>query len=83
MKKLIIFIAIVCTTNTFASNYLTCTNTIVDVKKSIDLNLKPCPIKIQGTYDGKKIDIIVTVEANNCAKAAGALLKEFTKPEKQ
>lgn len=34
-------------------------------------------------YDGKKIDIIVTVEANNCAKAAGALLKEFTKPEKQ
>ena len=44
--------------------------------------IKDALIKLEKIYN-KKIDIIVTVEANNCAKAAGALLKEFTKSEKQ
>lgn len=37
---------------------------------------KECKITIKGTYDGKVIDVNVTVQADNCAKAAGELLKE-------
>ncbi|MBL7850815.1 MAG: hypothetical protein JNN04_07935 [Cyclobacteriaceae bacterium] len=36
---------------------------------------KLCTISIQGTYDNKQININVTVEAENCAVAAGQLLK--------
>jgi hypothetical protein len=34
-----------------------------------------CTIKISGTYDKKEININITLEAQNCAKAAGELLK--------
>ena len=34
-----------------------------------------CTIRISGTYDSKEININITVEAENCAKAAGELLK--------
>lgn len=34
-----------------------------------------CTINISGTYDKKEININVTIEAPNCAKAAGELLK--------
>lgn len=34
-----------------------------------------CNIRISGTYDSKPIDINVTIQADNCAKAAGELLK--------
>jgi antitoxin component YwqK of YwqJK toxin-antitoxin module len=50
-------------------------------KNGITTLFIPCDIRIKGTYNGKKIDVTVTVEADNCAKAAGALLKEFTKEE--
>ncbi len=34
-----------------------------------------CNIRIAGTYDSKEINITVSIEAENCAKAAGELLK--------
>jgi hypothetical protein len=34
-----------------------------------------CTIKIQGSYNNVPIDINVTVQADNCAKAAGELLR--------
>jgi hypothetical protein len=83
MKKLILLIAIVFTTSNFASNSVIDNNKILANEKSTEFDFKPCPIKIKGTYDGKEINITVTVEAENCAKAAGELLKEFTKSDKK
>lgn len=40
---------------------------------------RSCTIRIRGEYGGTPIDVNVTVEAENCAEAAGALLKAFTK----
>lgn len=34
-----------------------------------------CNIRITGTFDSKEININVSLEADNCAKAAGELLK--------
>jgi len=45
---------------------------------SFNKEFKESEIKIKGTFEGKKIDVVVTVEAENCAKAAGSLLKGFT-----
>jgi len=45
----------------------------------LDTGSRSCSIRIKGTYDGKPIDVTVTVEADNCAVAAGQLLKEFAK----
>lgn len=36
-----------------------------------------CTIKIQGTYDGKSVNLTVTVEAANCASAAADFLKTW------
>lgn len=44
-----------------------------------DLAPETCTITIKGTYDGKQIDVTVTVTADNCARAAGDLLKAFAK----
>lgn len=38
-----------------------------------------CTITVKGTYDGKEINVTVTVEADNCARAAGDMLKAFAK----
>lgn len=40
-----------------------------------------CNIRIKGSYDGRSVDVTVTVEAPNCAKAAGEVLKAFTTPK--
>ncbi|MCC1484422.1 hypothetical protein [Winogradskyella immobilis] len=37
-----------------------------------------CNIKIKGTFNGKPIDVVVTVEADDCAVAAGKVLKAQT-----
>lgn len=83
MRKLILLIAIVFTTSNFASNSVIDNNKILANEKSTEFDFKECPIKIKGTYDGKPIDITITVEAENCAVAAGALLKEFTKSDEK
>ena len=81
MKKiLLILIFSVFATPTFAESF--------DSRMKDDLKMetisensefKECRIRISGTYDGKKIDVTVTVEADNCATAAGDLLKAFAK----
>ena len=45
---------------------------------SEDLSPKSCTIRIKGEYGGTPIDVYVTVEADNCAEAAGTLLKTYT-----
>jgi hypothetical protein len=77
MKKIILLIALTLTCNFFASNQIEQDKKIP--KKNITNLFKECDIKIKGTFDGKKIDLVVTVEADNCAVAAGDLLKTFTK----
>lgn len=47
------------------------------ISESEGEEFKECKIRIKGTYDGKEIDVTVTVEADNCAVAAGELLKAF------
>lgn len=42
-------------------------------------SFKECKIRISGTYNGKPLDVTITVEADNCAVAAGELLKSFVK----
>jgi hypothetical protein len=79
MKKIVLLIAFILTTSFFASNQIEQNKKLY--KNGITTLFIPCDIRIKGTYNGKKIDVTVTVEADNCAKAAGALLKEFTKEE--
>lgn len=51
------------------------TNVVITENREDDIL---CSIRIRGTYDGKAVDVMVTVEAENCAKAAGEVLKAFT-----
>jgi len=81
MKKIILLVAIVFATGTFASDNVVNLKTTLISEVLNDLDLKECDIKIKGTYGGEKIDVTVTVEADNCAVAAGKLLKSFTKKE--
>jgi hypothetical protein len=77
MKKVILLIAFVFAANVFASD-----NVIKIQKTSISeklIDFKECVIKIKGTYGGEQIDVNVTVEADNCAVAAGKMLKAFAK----
>jgi hypothetical protein len=48
------------------------------VPVSEELTPKSCTIRIKGDYGGTPIDVYVTVEAENCAEAAGTLLKTYT-----
>jgi len=83
MKKVLLIIAIIFTANTFAS-VKTANEKKVDLKENLEIiysfnkEFKECEIKIKGTFDGKKINVVVKVETENCAKAAGSLLKGFT-----
>lgn len=68
MKKMIVvmMVATLSVTGLFAT----------PVAESTKEELVPqCTINISGTYDNKQININITVEATNCAKAAGELLK--------
>lgn len=73
MKKIILLIAVLFTTSTFAID----NGTLVDKDLAIEsiLDVKTCTIKIKGTFDGKKIDINITIDADDCATAAGKILK--------
>ncbi len=83
MKKIIVGIVFIFTVSfAFASNEdtrsLKFENQDIEYE-IVDTTLKTCTIRINGTYDGKEIDVTITVEADNCAVAAGKLLKEFAK----
>jgi type 1 fimbria pilin len=81
MKKLV-FLFAVClfsTASLFATTSKTQENDIKVEILSVNEDDKECNIRISGTYDGKKIDVTVTVEAENCAVAAGELLKAYAK----
>jgi hypothetical protein len=47
--------------------------------KTANETLKTCTITVKGTIDGKKIDIKVTVEADDCVDAAIVILKGVMK----
>lgn len=51
----------------------------VSEEKAAVLDDKTCTIRITGTYENKQIDVYVTVEAENCAEAAGSLLRAYAK----
>jgi hypothetical protein len=70
MKKMIVAMMIVASTATglFASG--------AELSDGMPEPLAPtCTITIKGTYNGTAVDISVTVQADNCAKAAAEVLK--------
>lgn len=72
MKKMIVMMMVVACTATglFASP--------VAVTEAMESNEAPeCTITIKGTYDGKVVNLTITVQADNCARAAGDLLKQI------
>ncbi|WP_075341799.1 hypothetical protein [Tenacibaculum agarivorans] len=77
MKKLFLLGAFVFATNIFAINTENGLVNKIDTESIEDF--KSCPVTIKGTYDGKEVDLVVTVEADDCAKAAGTMLKEVMK----
>ena len=82
MKKIVGVIAVFLfsTLSLFAAPAAISENAVkVEILQESDVEFKKCDIRISGTYDGKKIDVTVTVEADNCAVAAGELLKAYAK----
>jgi hypothetical protein len=71
MKKMIVvmMVAALSVTGTFATPS-------VDAG-SEGMTPKSCTIRIKGDFNGDKVDIYVTVEADNCAEAAGAMLRAY------
>jgi hypothetical protein len=69
-------------TSTFANNATTIGKVseakIVKIETANE-TLKTCTITVKGTIDGKKIDIKVTVEADDCVDAAIEILKGVMK----
>lgn len=75
MKKMIVMMMVVACTATglFASPVSSTTEAVV-------LEEAPeCTITIKGTYDGKEVNLTVTLTADNCARAAGDLLRQIVK----
>ena len=72
MKKLIFVVALsVCSMSVLFAN------TYGSSQYFAETPPPQCTITIKGSYDGKPIDVTVTVTADNCARAAGELLKSF------
>jgi hypothetical protein len=78
MKKMIVVMMVaVFASVTFSSPAKDVVDTnVVITEHRVDDTL--CNIRIRGTYDGKAVDVMVTVEAENCATAAGELLRAIT-----
>ncbi len=53
------------------------TDITMDVVLADESAPKVCTITIKGTYKGDPIDLVVTVEADNCAQAAADFLKRM------
>jgi hypothetical protein len=90
MKKLFISAAAVClfSLGSFANdnvkeNKEVKENVVVIVEETQSSRsgslVKSCHIVIKGTIDKKKVDIDITVDEDDCAAAAGRMLKEFLK----
>jgi len=75
MKKFMVVMMLVAVTATglFANASMT------DERRISREEVPTCHIVIKGSYDSKPIDVNVTIQADNCAKAAGQLLKEAMK----
>jgi len=82
MKKIVVVFAVCLfsTVSLLAAPSVTVADKVdIEILTNNETEFKECKIRISGTYDGKKIDVTVTVEADNCAVAAGELLKAYAK----
>ena len=80
MKKIFVSVTSIMlfSVSSFANNATTISKVseekIVKIETSNEA-LKSCTITVKGTIDGKKIDIKVTLEADDCADAAIKVIK--------
>lgn len=75
MKKMIVVMMVALFAATAAPSEANGTDNVITELQTDDIL---CSIRIRGTYDGKPVDLTVTVEAENCAKAAGEMLRSIT-----